>query len=195
MFNKRRIIDQIPGVPLRSLLSETSKIPERHGELSGVIEGLPIVTCRKLGRISSRAMRNYFKEADTPKPVREQVRQVALGMSAATQATFKYLKDESLPDVDINEYFPDLNLKLCDKEEKLIDQSIRSVIGRTGLGGYFDHGKDNRTYLFRIATGDPHLNMVAELHRHRMHEDYFDLTDGHVDVRYSMTIAGYDNIS
>lgn len=192
MFFRKKSLDQESGSIERNLLSVTSHIPERHGELAATVSELPIVTCRKLGRLSSRTMRHYFYENKTPIPVRNQVKSVASGLSAATNATLKYLKNEDLPKPDLDAYFPDLDLRLCEEEGSLVDESIRQIIGRIGVGGYFDHGKDNRTYLFRIATGDPAINMVTELHRFRMPETRTNAVNGHVDVRYTMSISGFD---
>lgn len=178
-------------IPPESLLSSTSGIPERHGELARAIGQLEVVSCDELSIASARAMRGHFLEEQTPWPVRQQVRDVAHGIARATSATFKYLQDEAQSDIDIDSFFPPLELKLCEDQDKETDLAIRSVIGKIGLGGYFDHGPDNRTYLFRIATGDPAYDMIAELHRTRIPEQQVRFLK-HVDVMYHMSIAGYD---
>jgi hypothetical protein len=186
-------LEQLMDIPPESLLSSTSGIPERHGELAYAISQLDLVTCEDLSNASAKAMRDHFIAEKTPVPVRMQVRKLAQGISMATSATLKYLQneDEDEPDVDIDSIFPGLELRLCEESGKEVDQTIRSVLGKIGVAGYFDHGPDNRTYLFRIATGDPNYDMIAELHRSRIPEQQVPFLK-HVDVMYHMSIAGYD---
>lgn len=184
-------VERLLDIPPESLLSSTSGIHERHGELAQAVGQLQVVTCQGLSVATSRAMREYFTEAQTPFPVRRQVREVARGISKATSATLKYLQDENEPAVDVDSIFPGLELRVCEEEGKEVDRAIRAVLGKIGLGGYFDHGPDNRTYLFRVATGDPEIDMIAELHRHHIPEQQAPFVK-HVDIMYHMSIAGYD---
>ncbi len=187
--------------PIEGLLSISTDIPERHGELAETIGGLAIVTCEDIKTASSRAMTEHFAKENTPLPIRQEVRRVNRAIYTSAHAMLQAVHDDSLPEVDTQEIFPDLKLAICDRDGKLTDEAIRSTIGRIGLSGHFDHGRPridlnwarpHRSYLFRIATENPMVNMITELHRYRMPKHHDEPRIGHYDVKYRLSFAGFD---
>lgn len=155
---------------MSDLYSTTSRIEQDHTALTEALSRAELISCTRLRALAFVAMDSYVKHSTTQgDDVLERVRQYGVGVIGATaEAVDYYVDSDDIPEdaPTVEDGLVPLRLLTYRDTDSKIDMAIKSILESMPSATTVENPDLNSTtWLFRIATKFPHINLIAHVTR------------------------------